>query len=296
MLLASLVACGGADDPAKGTAGSGAIATGGNAGTGGNAATGGTGTGGSTSGLVSEIADACAADCMAQFTGGCPPKGMSEHDCELVCESATLSLGDFCLAEVRDFHRCRAAGGYDCVQDYATPRSMCDAENQAYAACAQDIGCKRYCAQVIALGCSDSELDTCVQSCITEDRAIPESCGVGTEAIESCQATSGGVCEGNGLSTPDTCVSTVQRVAACLGETDDCDGWCFTAQWLGCGAADCASTCSQKKSDPACGSAYDAVLQCEALFNAAECHGGTLSDNGSCQQQVATYQACIAVN
>lgn len=297
----------GGSDASGGTEGS----TGGTGGTGGSSATGGSssGTGGSTSGkggsssqpsgnteeLLDQIEDECEKDCDAQYALECAPANGNTLTCQLSCAAQTAQLGDFCLAEYRDYVACRAEGGYECVQTTPYPQATCAGEQLAFSQCAQHIGCKRYCAKTIEQSCTTADLDTCVESCIAEAADLPERCSYYGETLHYCQATSTAECAGEGLTTPAACASTVLHIAECVSDEaeDLCAGWCWAADRLGCGGDDCAADCADKQADETCGAAWTDLIDCGLFFGDAGCDVEDFNANGICDSEVSTYRTCV---
>jgi hypothetical protein len=299
---------GGEPGESGGTGATGATGSGATGATG-SGATGGSGSGGSSTGkggsvgsmagnsadLLDEIGEACEVDCDAQFAVECAPQNSNTLTCQLSCAASTAQVGDFCLAEYRDYVECRGAGGYDCVNDYPYQRSTCAAQQAAFTACSQHIGCKRYCKKAIDEGCIDDDLESCIESCIEDDEGLPEGCSYYHESIAYCQATSQTVCIENGLSTPAACSYQVLSVAECVSdESDDlCAGWCWAANKLGCGGEDCAAECAEKSTDATCGQAFVELLDCGLFFGDAACETDAFNANGICASEVEQYQTCL---
>jgi hypothetical protein len=285
----------------KGSGGSTTSGSGGGAAKGGGAGT--TGSGGTaTSALLDAIGDACKVDCDAQFALDCAPQNANTLTCQLSCAASTAELGDFCLAEYRDWVVCRGNGGYDCLQNNPYPRATCAVEQQAFSLCTQHIGCKRFCEKTLDLGCNDTAFDDCLSSCTSEKLPLPDtssssnSCAYTLENIALCQATSSTKCAGDALEMPAACATSVLSVAECIDEnsTDHCVGWCWAADRLGCGGTDCANDCATKTADATCGSKWNALLDCVLFFGDAECDADGLVGNGICDSEMSDYKTCTA--
>jgi len=290
---------------AKGGSGGTSTAKGGTSGTKGGSggtstAKGGTsgtiGSAGASSDLLDQIGEACKAECDAQYALDCAPASGNTLTCQLGCASQTSQLGDFCLAEYRDYIQCQADGGYDCVNSSPYPRSTCALQQQAFSQCVQHIGCKRYCAKVADLGCDDAPFDTCLDACIAGDDALPGSCVYSTETIATCQATSSTKCDGKGLDVPASCNYAVLSVAECVSDDSSnlCDGWCYAANHLGCGGTDCAADCAANKTATTCSSEWNSLLDCALFFDDAACSGDRLIGNGICDNEQQAYDDCSA--
>lgn len=297
----------GAPDGSGGTNAGATGGSGGDPGSGGtsSAGKGGTsssgGSGGSSSSTTDELLDVieghCEADCDAQYALDCAPLSSNRLVCETSCVASTAQVGDFCLAEYASLVECRAAGGYECVQEYPYPRSNCASETLAFSECTRNIGCKRYCARSIDEACTDASLDDCIASCLEEQAALPDGCEPYFDGVPYCQATSAAAtCVDGELSTPEACSYSVMSVAECLAEdsADLCGGFCWAADRLGCGGEDCAGDCAANSADEKCGTAYLDMLDCAMFFGDAACVDGMFNGNGICDTEAQTYAACVA--
>ena len=258
------------------------------------------GTGGSKSGNTDELLDVieghCEADCAAQYALDCAPANSNALVCETSCVAATAQVGDFCLVEYAALVECRAAGGYECLQEYPYPRATCAGEQLAFSECTVDIGCKRYCARSIEEGCTDAALDDCIVVCLEEKSALPDDCERYYDGVPYCEATTTATtCVDGKLTTPEVCSYSVMSVAECLTEesTDLCEGFCWAADRLNCGGDDCAADCAAKSADETCGAAYVDMLDCAMFFGDAACVDGTFSGNGICDSEAQTYATCL---
>jgi hypothetical protein len=275
-----------------GTSGSSAGKGGTSTGKGGTSGTAGT----ATADLLDGIGDACETDCDAQYALDCAPANGNTLTCQLSCAAQTTQLGDFCLAEYRDYVACRAEGGYDCVSSNPYPRSTCAVQQLAFSECTRHIGCKRYCQRVADLGCNDAPFDECEAACESADESLPADCYYSTETIAYCQVSASAMCEDDHLAVPASCASSVITVAECFSDSTDelCDGWCWASDRLGCGSEDCKADCTAKKSPAECGSQWDSLLDCVLFFDDGECKDGALAGNGICDSEQSAYEACIA--
>lgn len=278
-----------------GTSGSSAGKGGTSTGKGGTSGTAGT-AGTATADLLDGIGDACETDCDAQYALECAPANGNTLTCQLSCAAQTTQLGDFCLAEYRDYVACRAEGGYDCVSSNPYPRSTCAVQQLAFSECTRHIGCKRYCQRVADLGCNDAPFDECEAACESADESLPADCYYSTETIAYCQVSASAMCEDDHLAVPASCASSVITVAECFSDSTDelCDGWCWASDRLGCGSEDCKADCTAKKSPAECGSQWDSLLDCVLFFDDGECKDGALAGNGICDSEQSAYEACIA--
>lgn len=256
---------------------------------------GGTGAGGGGNPGLDEVEAACEADCEAQFATECPPTNQNVLTCKLNCAVATVQLGDFCLGEYTDVIRCRADGGYDCLNDYPTPRSTCAVENAAYAECTTDLGCKRYCADAVDAGCGGASFDACLDACLAEKAAAPEYCGIYIDQVRLCEAQSGLECVGGQPMTTGDCTYAITNVGDCLfDETEDpCQGYCYVADELACGT-DCTTDCASRIADPTCGQAFASLVDCELRHGDFECADGRLIGIDICDHENMQYEMCLA--
>jgi hypothetical protein len=111
--------------------------------------------------------------------------------------------------------------------------------------------------------------------------------------------TGGAECVDGELKTPMACASTVMRVAECIfddstePEPDMCEAWCWAANELGCGGADCATECANRSTDATCGMAWIEVLDCGLFFGDAACADGFLAGTSICDSYMTTYTTCV---
>jgi hypothetical protein len=284
---------------ATGSAGTGSGATGGGASAGRAGSSSSAGSGvtipSDTDELLEQIEEACETDCDAQFALECAPANSNSLTCQLSCAAQTVQIGDFCLAEYRDYVECRGSGGYDCVNTYPYQRSTCAAQQVAFTTCTQHIGCKRYCKKAIDDGCIDTTFDACVDSCLAEGEALPDDCSYYSETVAYCQATNVTECTENGLTTPAACSYQVLTIAECISDdsADLCTGWCWAADRLGCGGDDCAGECAGKLANETCGAAWQELLDCGLFFGDAACDTESFVANGICDSEVQAYETCV---
>lgn len=248
--------------------------------------------GGDDSGLDA-VEAACEADCEAQFATQCTHPNQNELTCKYGCASVTVQLDGFCLDEYAQLIQCRADGGYDCVNDYPTPRSTCALEQQAFSECTSDLGCKRICRDSIEAGCEDAPLDTCVASCVADKAALPGYCGLYVDSLLMCQASLELICGAQATDPYGNCDYQAASIGDCIyDETGDaCEALCYIADALSCGT-DCASDCETRLADPTCGTQYAELIDCELLHGDLACSDGQIVGIDICESDYAAYQAC----
>jgi hypothetical protein len=263
-------------------------------GSGGKGGTSGTGTG-ATGPALDRIEDACGVDCDAQFALECAPASQNTLTCKYQCAAQTGQLGDFCLTEYAEVVECRGAGGYACVMDRPYQNSTCAVEQLALSMCIQDLGCKRACDKSVDEGCTSMSLDECIDACIAKGDAVPMDCSYYTDSIEMCKVTSSATCVDGELSAPEACNRSVSLAECIADETmDDCEGWCWAADELGCGGDDCMTECANRLADATCGMAWQEVMYCGLLHDEAVCVDGFLAASGSiCDTEQPAYTMCV---
>jgi hypothetical protein len=288
---------GGTDTGGNDTGGNdtGGATTGGRGGTSGRGGSAGTATG-ATGPTLDRIEEACEVDCDAQFALECAPANQNTLTCKANCAAQTGQLGDFCLEEYAEYVECRGAGGYDCVTTYPYPRSTCAVQQLAFSTCTMDLGCKRSCDKSVDEGCTSMTLDECIEACMAEGDALPMNCVYTYDSLAFCKVTANATCVDGELETPMACASTVLRITECIydEEMDACGAWCWAANELGCGGADCATECANRSTDATCGTQWNAVVECGLRYDEAECADGFLAGSGSlCEDEQALYTTCV---
>jgi hypothetical protein len=206
----------------------------------------------------------------------------------------TVQLGDFCLDEYTATVECRAEGGYDCVMDWPYPRSTCALEQQAYATCSADLGCKRYCQDAVAAGCGGESFDGCLDACLADKAAAVGYCGTYLDSWRLCEAQLGVTCGGDGPISPPECASGLGRYGDCIADEldDPCAGYCYVADEIACGS-NCATDCAARRADPTCGQSFDSLVDCELRHGDFTCSGEVLLGTGICDYETMNYQTCL---
>lgn len=240
------------------------------------------------------IEQACEDDCEAQFALDCAPPNSNELTCKLQCASTTAYLGDFCLGEYEDLVRCRADGGYACINDYPQPLATCVVQSGAYYECTTDLGCKRHCATSVDSGCVD-DFGDCFDACVAYQESLADSCQYRFNSLAHCEGVYGDMCSGDELVTPESCQYTVLDIAECMWDEgrDVCESWCWGAQKMGCGDA-CETQCRTNAEHATCGAAFVEMIDCAFLYGDAVCQDGELIANDSCDYDTMAWQSCLA--
>ncbi len=241
---------------------------------------------------VAAIEQACQDDCDAKAATGCLLHDSVEQ-CVLQCVHITGNLDGFCLGEYEEWIECQADTGYECVNDFPTPNMLCSAEGSVYEACIDNLACKRMCRDEMEAGCQAGSWDACVQDCTAERDSHPGDCKTHIDALVSCVANLDLVCDPD--VSFDACDHWVGTTGDCIRDEvgDVCAGWCFAAEFLGCGDG-CPATCQQRLADPTCGGFFEALANCELTRPDVECADGQLHAVDDCQAEQADHQACLA--
>ena len=238
---------------------------------------------------------ACEDDCDAQFATDCPPPNQNSLTCKLNCAVATNQLDGFCLSEYTSLVQCRADGGYDCVNDYPTPKATCAAENQTYGECTVDLGCKRLCQDQVDEGCAGGSWEACFDDCVAYKASLPEFCGLYHDGYSLCLSQLGIACEPGTADEEALCQSSLANVGDCIAdETDDqCAGYCYIADNLECGGGNCEADCASRLADPTCGEQWRQLIDCELLHGDFMCGDDRLVGVEICDGNEAQYVACM---
>jgi hypothetical protein len=283
-------------DAGPGAGASGSRAAGGSRA--GSGATGGSGgrVGASGSGPIDdpELERACGLNCEARTDASCEMNIGSLDQCLAQCLVIDEANRGYCLDEQTAHFACMASGGYTCVSGYPQPKSTCVAEAQALSSCSQMTPCREFCAR--AAGECAPEGDECVTSCMEEQGSFGDAlCGIYYTQLLACW--------GQKLSCVDgkpaigECGAQAAEIADCVARRNhECDGFCWAAEALGCGAADCVSTCKAKADQTTCGSYYRRVMECtygnRAL--ALSCEDGAPTPNATtCASDIMQYETCM---
>lgn len=247
-----------------------------------------------------ELEQACNLDCEARQTAACPMNTGSVDQCRAQCLVVDESSQGYCLDEMTARYACSASGGYTCVSGYAQPRSTCIAESTALSQCSQKIPCWSYCDKLPA-DC-DAAGEGCFDSCTKDQMQFTDAiCGVYYNQLLACWAR--GVTCTDGKPTVGSCGSAVSEVADCIGRRNhDCDGYCWAAETLGCGADDCVATCKAKTDAASCGSYYRNLIDCATSTTSSSssrdinltCEAGQPVINASnCMSYLQQYDNCM---
>lgn len=272
---------------------SGTVAAGqGGAGSGGSSGSGGSNTAGKGPIDDPELEKACSKNCEARQNAACSMNIGSLDQCNAQCLVIDEQGYGYCLAEQTAQYACLASGGYTCVSGYPQAKSTCIAESQALSTCSQKIPCRRFCDQ--AAGKCAPEGEACVTACLAEQSGFADAlCGVYYQQLLSCWGTSL-TCNGD-VPAIGNCGAYAAEVADCVGRrNDECDGFCYAADLLGCGSDDCLTTCRAKLSESSCGHYYRSYLDCAYSSNELrmECVDGAPVITSKCSSYEQSYTSC----
>jgi hypothetical protein len=282
----------GGGDP--GSAGRGASAAGGRGSTTAGRDAGNPGGGGSMVIDDPELERACGLNCEARAAASCAMNIGSVDQCMAQCLVIDEANRGYCLAEQRDQFACLASGGYTCISGYPQPKSTCVAESQALATCTQMAPCRTFCER--AAGECAAEGDACLTECMERQTGFEDAiCGIYYMQLLACWGPDL-TCDGDRPAI-GSCGAQVAEIADCVGRRNhDCDGFCWAADQLGCGGADCTTTCMTTADEVRCGSYYRSVLDC-AIGNRAlqfTCEDGVPTpDPVACSSAIDQYTTCM---
>ncbi len=272
----------------------GEAAPGGSGGSGSAGETGGSsGTGGSDGVDDPMLEAACIADCDAMTDAGCEETLPSHDQCVASCLMLDASLQGYCFKETRDYYACKADGGYSCLDGRAIPHSSCIEEQTARTECTLAVPCRKYCVTAVEESCADDH-QTCVEQCLDERKQLDSSCAYDYDRLIACW-TDRLICE-NGLPSPLECEEDLAEAAWCIGVHDeDCQGYCWAADILGCGSDTCVTDCREKMDDSRCGTYWRSALNCVLSLSTLNmsCSDGIPLPSGSCAAEVQSYDDCL---
>ena len=244
-----------------------------------------------------ELEQACSRDCEARALPGCTMNLGSIDQCMAQCLVIDEANQGYCLDEQTDLYACRASGGYSCVSGYPMPKATCVAEQQAVSMCSLDIPCRRYCDTVPAeCQLPGPEGADCLKSCHAQQASFEDlSCMFDYNQLIACWAQNG-TCATD-LPADDPCGGSVAEVADCIAiRNHPCDGFCWAAELLGCGSADCVTTCmAEAESSTTCGSYYRNLVSCtfQSRELNLECIGGVPTPTAACDSAQMQYDSCL---
>lgn len=270
----------------------GAGGGGGGAGTGGQVSTGGAGGTGQVE--VTALEASCNAEIAAMYATPCPSTQLTENQALAQCLVQALSLADDCGQEIVDYNNCFADGGYTCsAAGTPTPNSTCVAEVTALQTCQAKAPCKAYCAEAKEAGCGAAD---CEQACLARQAQLVH-CENYYGGLVSCWAGSLTCSGGKPVNTG--CEESIGSVGWCIATfaggtaAGDCEGYCWAAETLGCGAG-CAADCAAKINDATCGYQYRNILRCAVDLQELNltCAGGVPTPGTACDNDISNYQAC----
>jgi hypothetical protein len=241
-----------------------------------------------------ELEQACSKNCEARQNAGCTMNIGSLDQCNAQCLVIDEQGYGYCLDEQTAQYACLASGGYACVSGYPSPKSTCVSENQALSTCSQKVPCRRFCER--AAGQCAPAGEECVTSCLETQSSFEDAiCGVYYSQLLYCWGTSL-TCNGDAPAV-GSCGAAVAEVADCVARrNDECDGFCWAAETLGCGSDSCLTDCRAKLNATSCGSYYRNYLDCAFSSNELrmECKDGAPEITEACATQQQQYTSCMA--
>jgi hypothetical protein len=241
-----------------------------------------------------ELEAACIADCDAQTDAGCEEPVITYDQCVASCLMLDASLQSHCFEENRDYYACKAAGGYECLNDRPIPHSSCVEEQTLMTECTTARPCREYCAAALEEGCTEDE-EECVDQCLDDRKQMESSCTHRWDRLLDCWADRMN-CE-QGRPALLGCEEEAADTADCIQTYGEyCDGFCFGAYLLGCDSAGCIADCELKLGHDRCSSDYRSVLLCAIAHDSLnmECRNGAPEVDGNCANEEQRYQQCLA--
>lgn len=240
-----------------------------------------------------ELEQACIKNCEARQNAGCSMNALSLDQCMAQCLVIDEQGFGYCLDEQTAQYACLASGGYSCVSGYAQPKSTCVSESQALSTCSQKTPCRRFCER--AAGSCAPAGEECVTACLADQSSFEDAiCGVYYQQLLACWGTNL-TCNGD-IPAVGTCAAQAAEVADCIARRhDECDGFCYAAELLGCGSDDCLTTCRAKLNESSCGHYYRNYLDCSYSSNEfrMECKDGAPAITSECSTYEQQYTSCM---
>jgi hypothetical protein len=244
-----------------------------------------------------ELEAACSLNCEARKAASCEMDVGSLDQCLGQCLIIDeVSLG-YCHPEQTAHYACLASGGYTCISGYPQQQATCIAEAQALSQCNQMAPCRRYCEQVQG-ECAPAG-EACVMECLDMQTAGFEDtiCGIYYMQLVSCWGQ-GVTCEGDRPAI-GSCGAQVAQVADCISSRNHaCDGFCWAAEQMGCGATDCVSTCMTETEAASCGYYYERVLDCAIGSRELQmtCEAGEpVPSATACASEIMQHTMCMGM-
>ena len=264
------------------------------AGSGGRGGSSGAGSGGSKVIDDPELERACGLNCEARTEAACEQNVGSLDQCLAQCLVADEATRGYCLDEQTAVFACQASGGYACVSGYPQPKATCAVEALALSKCSQMTPCRDFCAR--AAGDCAPEGDACVTSCMEEQNSFGDAtCGFYYTRLLACWGQKL-TCE-DGKPAIGECQAEGAEIAECIARRNhECDGYCWAAESLGCGADDCVTTCKAKSDESSCGTYYRRMIECtyRSRMFALTCEAGTPTpDPMTCSSEIQQYDSCM---
>ncbi|HKU41009.1 MAG TPA: hypothetical protein VJR89_22760 [Polyangiales bacterium] len=242
-----------------------------------------------------EFEEACIENCKARQAAGCTMNVGSLDQCMAQCLVLDETNFSYCLDEQTTQYACQASGGYTCVSGYPQPKSTCANELQAVSMCQQKAPCRAFCDR--AAGECAPDGSACVDSCYKTQTGFEDAiCGVYYSQLLSCWGQSL-TCK-DGKPAVGSCGAQVAQVGDCIGRRQHvCDGYCWVADALGCGGADCVSNCKAKADVVgSCGSYYRNLVDCAIGDHALQmsCENGEPTPSATaCSSYIQQYTMCM---
>ena len=242
------------------------------------------------------LEEACSLSCEARKAAACEMDIGTLDQCLAQCLIVDETSDGYCHDEQRVHYACLASGGYSCISGYPQQKATCTAESIALAQCNQGAPCRAFC-DLAAGQCAPSG-DACLTACNDMQAGFDDAiCGIYYTQLLSCWNRNG-ACEGE-VTALEPCRAEVSGVADCIASrSEECEGFCWAADQLGCGSSDCVETCQPKTEHPSCGSYYRQVIDCtlgsRELF--LDCEGGEPTpDAVECASSLMQWETCMGM-
>jgi hypothetical protein len=135
-----------------------------------------------------------------------------------------------------------------------------------------------------------------VSECLDAQAGFEDAiCGIYYTQLLSCWGQNL-ECEGDRPAV-GSCGPAVAEVADCVGRRNHaCDGFCWAAEQLGCGGADCATTCMTRAEDTSCGHYYRSLIECSygSRELSVTCESGEPTPSPTaCASALEQYTTCM---
>ena len=242
---------------------------------------------------LEEFEQACEDYCEGVKAADCEDEIIPVDNCGAACAVFAEQVGT-CTQEFADAYGCAAEGGFECVNGRAFPKSACYGELTAQLECMQAAPCKDFCREATEGGCAGGSEEACVSKCEADLASYEEtsSCDYRYEDVLECFGEGGLVCNGDQPGA-GSCGYEVLDMGDCLANDNVCEGFCFAADLMGCGAG-CAADCETKQA-ATCASEHRNLLECHLRDSQAMCTAGSLV-GGNCDYDQEQYDDCLTGN